>query len=93
MSEESKPVIGNGKSPLRTLLGQFVYLNTRGITVNDAFLGTRYKGLKWERRHVQTALNNMNTDGQITARWENGERRFYPPSPSPRLCVSAVNSD
>lgn len=75
------PVIGNGKSPLRCLLGQFVYHNgDRGITLDEAFLGTRCKGLKWERRHVATALNNMVVDKQITADWPDGKlpRRYYP---------------
>lgn len=74
--------IGNGKSRLRCLLGEFVYLNAnRGITVAEAFIGTRCKGLKWEKRHVQAGLFNMANAGQIASRWVDGKKRFFPNAP------------
>lgn len=83
------PVVGNGKSPLRTLLGQFVYLNpSRGITLDDAFLGTKCRGMKWERRQVATALNNMVNDKQITADWPDGKTRRYYPRPNKQITDS-----
>lgn len=71
--------IGNGKSPLRCLMATFAALNPhRGITVDDAFLGAKVRGLKWERSHVRGALNNMANDEQLKARWDGQQRRFYP---------------
>lgn len=71
--------IGNGKSPLRCLMATLAAMNPmRGITADDACLGSRVRGLKWERRHILGALNNMVSDGQIKAKWDGHQRRFYP---------------
>jgi hypothetical protein len=78
-------IVGNGKSPLRMLMATFAVANgSRGFTVDEAFAGTRARGLKWERTHVRTTLNNMHTDGQLWGEWDGQQRRYYWSKPKHR---------